>query len=154
MAAALLGLASSEAQGQRSRLTVSGSLALPSPATIADYNAGYICAGAIVATVTAVTPSPNTVRTDAIYVRANGQVTGGSAGKLSDFQWSTNAAGCAATTGWTGLSETKVFVAQGTGSGNGATIVTSTIYFRMALAWGTDTGNSSLVIPQVVVTMN
>src|SRR5687767_4316168 len=104
---ALLGLFGTEAQGQRSRLTVSGSIALASPATIANYNTGYICAGSIVATVTVTTPSPNTVRTDAIYVRANGPVTGGAMNKLSDFQWTTNPAGCSAATGWTGLSQTK-----------------------------------------------
>ena len=154
VAVALLGLTGSEASAQTSQLTVTGSLALPSPATINAYNTGYICAGSVVATVTVVTPSPNTSRTDAIYVHASGPVSGGAANKLSDFQWTTNAAGCTATTGWTGLTQTKAFVAQGTASGNGTTVVSARIYFRMVLAWGTDAGNSSLTIPQVIITMN
>ena len=153
-AMALLAIAQSETHAQASQLTVTGSLALSSPATIADYDRGYICAGSVVATVTIVTPAPNTARTDAIHVHADGPVSGGAANKLSDFQWTTNAAGCAATTGWTGLTQTKAFVAQGTASGNGTTVVNRTIYFRMTLAWGRDAGNSSLTIPRVIVTLN
>ncbi|MBA3889260.1 MAG: hypothetical protein H0X64_01910 [Gemmatimonadaceae bacterium] len=150
----LLALAGMRADAQASQLTVSGGLNLPSPATIANYTAGYICAGTLVATVTVITPRPNDPRTDFVYVSTDGPITGGALNKLSDFEWTTNPAGCSATTGWNSLTQVKAFVVQGTGSGNGTVIVNQTIHFRLVLAWATDTGNSTLTMPNVLVTMN
>lgn len=150
----LLASAGSHAGAQASTLAVSGGLALPSPATVADYAAGYICAGALGVTVTIVTPKPNDVRTDAVHVSASSGITGGALNKLADFQWTTNPAGCAATSGWNSLTQAKALVAQGTGSGSGSVIVNQTIHFRLLLAWATDAGNSTLTMPSVVVTLN
>lgn len=150
----LVAAGSGRANAQASTLAVSGSLNLPSPATVADYAAGYICAGTLGVTVTITTPKPNDVRTDAVYVSTNGPVTGGALNKLADFEWTTNPAGCAATTGWTPLSQAKALVVQGTGSGGGTVIVNQAIHFRLRLLWSSDTGNSTLTMPSVLVTMN
>ncbi len=154
LVATLLVIAGSRAEGQASTLAVAGALGLPAPATVADYAAGYICAGTLGVTVTITTPKPNDVRTDAVYVSASGPITGGALNKLAHFQWTTNPAGCAATTGWNSLTPGKVLVAQGTGSGNGTVIVNQAVHFRLVLVWATDIGNNTLTMPSVLVTLN
>jgi ornithine carbamoyltransferase len=154
LVATLLVMGGSRAEAQASTLAVAGALALPSPATVADYEAGYICAGTLGVTVTITTPRPNNVRTDVVYVSTNGPITGGALNKLADFQWTTNPAGCAATTGWNSLTQAKAQVAQGTGSGNNTVIVNQAIHFRLVLAWATDAGNTTLTMPSVLVSLN
>lgn len=158
--AALLLLAATSlarrAQAQNvTTLTVTNGLSVPSNASIdsTHYNRGWVCATGSVS-FAAVATTGNKAHTVTVYMRASGPITGGTAGKLADFQWNTTA--CSPTvagTGWTSLTQTDAQVGTGsikTGGPAGSDRVTGTIYFRLLLNWSTDAGGNTLAMPSLV----
>lgn len=144
------------ASGQITSLTLSpGALSIATP-VIADYTAGYVCAGSVGVTLTA----DAIKRTDTVFIRLTTVVpmpstVAGVTKALADFQFNTSAVGCTAATGWAAVpaqtsAPAQVLVATRYQS----TTATATVYFRLALAWTQDRGGATFTLPNVRFFLN
>jgi hypothetical protein len=140
------------AHAQRTTLTLSSTTLTFATPTIADFTAGYICAGAITVSGTA----DNTTHTDTLFLRAVTALTTipstvvGETKLLSDFQFNMDAAGCAATSPWTSLPPQTAApaIAYVTGPYRNTT-VSGPVYFRLVLDWASDRGGATYTLPAV-----
>jgi len=135
---------------QTTTLTVSSTtLTYASPA-VADYTAGFICAGSVTVTATAAATS----RRDSLFVRLTSAAAipsnvAGVTKALSDFQWNTNAAGCAATTGWAAVpGQTSAPALLGFMTYVNASF-NRQVFFRLLLNWATDRGGATYTLPNL-----
>ena len=137
-----------EAHAQSSILTISGAPTAATPA-IANYTAGYVCAGSV---NWSASRSTGNNRTDTVFVRiasatAMPSTVVGVTKALTDFEYNTSALGCAATTGWASVP------AQGAAPallGFGTyrlTPISGTVYFRLLLSWTKDRGGATFTLP-------
>lgn len=145
----LLACAAPAARAQSTILTISGAPVAATP-TIADYQAGSVCAGSVQWTAAV---SKGGKRTDSVFVRLDSSAampaTVGSPKALADFQYNTNAAGCAAASGWSAIPPRTAAPAL---LGVGVQYTTSfsgTVYFRLLLSWTADRGGATYTLPPV-----
>lgn len=142
------------ARAQSSILTISGAPSAATP-TIADYTAGYVCAGSVTWTASR---SAGNNRTDTVFVRlstsaAMTSTVAGVTKALSDFQYNTSGTGCAATTGWTAVPAYPTLVMLGSGTYK-TTPITGTVYFRLLLDWTKDRGGATFTLPSLDFFLN
>ncbi|HEY0994520.1 MAG TPA: hypothetical protein VGD77_00885 [Gemmatimonadaceae bacterium] len=149
------------ASAQQTTLTLTNNgLAIPTGVAIdsTHYNAGWVCAtGSMGYEVRAI--SGNTARTATLFMRANGAITGGQAGKLADLQWriGTPCSPTVAGTGWTSLTQVDATVEAGSIKANGPAngrFFSDVVYFRFLLAWSTDLGATTFTLPQLIFTVS
>jgi hypothetical protein len=150
----LLACAAPAAHAQSTILTISGAPVAATP-TIADYQAGYICAGSVTWT-TARNTGNN--RTDTVFVRLSSSTAmpstvAGVTKALSDFQYNTAGTGCGATTGWTAVPAYPTLAMLGSGTYKSPGI-TGTIYFRLLLDWTKDRGGATFTLPSLDFFLN
>lgn len=144
-----------EAHAQSSILTVSGAPAAATPG-IADYTAGYICAGSV---NWSASRSGGNNRTDTVFVRiasltAMPSTVAGVTKALADFQYNTSALGCAASTGWVAVpTQGSAPAALGFGTYK-LTPITGTVYFRLLLSWTKDRGGATFTLPALRFFLN
>ena len=144
-----------EAHAQSSILTISGA---PSAATpgIADYTAGYVCAGSV---NWSASRSTGNLRIDTVFVRiasaaAMPSTVIGITKALADFQFNTSALGCAATTGWAGVpAQGSAPALLGFGTYKN-TPISGTVFFRLLLSWTKDRGGATFTLPALRFFLN
>lgn len=150
--------ASRTAAAQVTSLTLSPSALTFATPLIADYTAGYVCAGSIRMTLTA---DNQAKRYDTVFVRltttaAMPSTVAGVTKALADFQFTTNIAGCSApTASWAAVptqTSAPALVLMGVKYKN--TTVTGTVYFRLVLSWATDRGGATYTLPNVRFFLN
>ena len=144
------------AAAQTTTLTLSGSTLTAATPAVADYTNGYVCLGTITATAT--TSGAAKAQRDTLFIRLTTALgfpasDGGTAKAASDFVWNTNAAGCAATSGWAAVPISTAVPARVIASTaqNGFTTI---IYFRLALSWTLDRGGITYTLPGVKFYVN
>lgn len=154
-------LCANEAAAQQTTLTLTNNgLAIPTGVAIdsTHYNAGWVCAtGSMGYEVRANTGT--TARTATLYIRANGTITGGQAGKLADLQWriGTPCSPTVAGAGWTSLTQVNATVDAASIKSNGPAngrFFSNTVYFRFLLGWSTDLGATAFTLPQLIFTVS
>ena len=145
------------AQQPSTTLTVTGAPSVSAPA-IADYAAGFICAGSITASLTKVTGG---TFSDAILIRLAQSTAIQSSSPtgftlpLTDFQYSvsTPPLGTNCTSG-TWVSVPAAGATSATVAAAATVPYSKTIYFRLKLAWTTDRGGVTYTLPTVNVYVN
>ena len=142
--------ASRTAAAQTTSLTLSPSALSFATPLIADYNAGYVCAGSVGLTLLA----GATKRTDTVFVRlttvaAMPSTVAGVTKALADFQYTTDVAGCSAATGlWASVpTQTSAPALLLVGTAYKSTTITGTVYFRLLLSWASDRGGATYPLP-------
>src|SRR5476651_503889 len=135
---------------QSTTLTVSSTTLTYVSPVVADYTAGFICAGSVTVTATAAATS----RRDSLFVRLTSAAAipsnvAGVTKALADYQWNTNAAGCTATTGWAAVpGQTSAPALLGF-----MTYVNTSfnrqVFFRLLLNWATDRGGATYTLPNL-----
>jgi hypothetical protein len=158
-ALAIIGLLlAGRADAQIATLTLSGSTLTAATPTVADYLAGYVCLGSITATVTT-TGEAKTAR-DSVFIRLLTAVdfpvspATGTAKKIADFMWSTNAAGCSASaSAWASVPASTAIPAM-IGASTSNTGLVATVYFRLALTWKLDAAPFTYTLPGVKFFVN
>lgn len=150
----LLACAAPAAGAQSSTLTISGAPSAPTP-TIADYTAGYVCAGSV--SWTAAKNLGNN-RTDTVFVRIASttpmpSTVAGVTKALVDFEYNTSASGCAATTGWAAVPTAPSVAMLGSGTYKN-TPITGTVWFRLLLDWTKDRGGATFTLPPLDFLLN
>lgn len=149
------------ASAQRTDLTLTGTVSLPTGAAIdsTEYNAGWVCAtGSIGFTAQAATGGARTVT---VSIRASGPIAVSPSGTkaLADLQWRL-ATACSATvagTGWTSLTQTDAAMGSKSIKSTGAPAgrrLTGTVYFRLLLDWASDLGGNTYTMPPLIVTIS
>jgi hypothetical protein len=139
---------------QSTTLTLTSNLLSFATPTLTDYAAGYVCAGAVTASL-AKTSGAN--HNDALLIRL-GQATpiastpAGFDKPLADFQYSTDSDPTCSTGTWASVPASNA---------TGATVhasarvpYTQIIYFRLKVSWTTDRGGESYALPAVNVYVN
>ena len=140
------------AMAQQTTFTMSSTTITFATPTVADYTAGYLCAGAIGFSGAA----DRRPHTDSLFVRATTPLTTlpstipGATKQLSDFQFNIDPAGCGATSTWTSIppqssAPALVYV---TGKYRNQTI-TGTVYVRLLVTWASDLGGATYTLPSL-----
>ena len=149
---AWLALAAPAARAQKTTLTMSSTTITFATPTVADYTAGYLCAGVVLFSGTA----DNTTHTDSLFVRAITPLTtlpstvAGETKLLSDFQFNIDPAGCGATSTWTSIpaqlsTPALVYVTPPYRSQT----LTGPVYFRLLVTWASDLGGATYTLPSL-----
>lgn len=158
-ALAIVGLfLAGRADAQVATLTLNGSTLTAATPAVADYTAGYVCLGSIKATVT--TTGEAKAARDSVFIRLLTAVdfpvspATGTAKKIADFVWTTNAAGCAASTSaWAPVPASTSIPAE-VGASASNTGVAVTVYFRLSLTWKLDAAPYTYTLPGVKFFVN